>query len=58
MIEEQVARNGRGCRLGTVGKGCWGVKQSHSEYKVVKEIFKMNGMGDIRFYKEVNLIVL
>ena len=49
MIEEQVTKNRTGCRQETVGEGAWGVRQSHSEYKFMKEIFKMKGIGDIRF---------
>lgn len=49
MLEEQVEKNKGGCRLKTVGKGSLGVKQTHSEYKFVKEISKMIGIGDIRF---------
>lgn len=49
ILNEQVKKNRRSCRAETVGKGDLGAKQSHSEYKFIKEIFKIKGFNDIRF---------
>ena len=49
MLEEQVTKNRRECRLEAVGKGNLGAKQSHSEYKFMKDIFRVRSFGDIRF---------
>lgn len=49
ILEEQVTKNKKECRVETVGKGDLGVKQSHSEYKFMKDIFRIKSFGDIRF---------
>ena len=49
ILEEQVTKNRKECRLESVGKGDLGAKQSHSEYKFMKDIFRIKSFDDIRF---------
>ena len=48
-IEDNIIKNKNSCRLERVGKGDWGVKQSHSAYKFMKDIFRIREFSNIRF---------
>ena len=47
-LEENAKRNKKACRKEFVGKGDMGAKQSHSEFKFMKEIFKIKGFSGLR----------
>ena len=47
-LEENAKRNRRALQKEVVGEGDIGAKQSHSEFKFMKEIFKIKGFSELR----------
>lgn len=45
MLEDNAKRNMWSCRAETVGSGDFGIKQSHSEDRFIKGLFKIKGIG-------------
>ena len=44
MLEDTAKRNMKSCKAETVGSGDFGVTQSHSEYRFMKELFEVKGL--------------
>ena len=46
-LEEKAKRNKRALKKEVIGEGDIGAKQSHLEFKFVKEIFKIKGFSEL-----------